>query len=77
MDDFIKFFGGFIGVGFVMALVVVLLALSPLFILWSLNTISEQAHFGWYIPHNVWTYLATFYLLLSRAKTITTKSKKD
>jgi hypothetical protein len=31
--------------------------LCPLLALWGLNTISEQAHLGWYIPHGLWTYV--------------------
>ena len=40
--------------------VIALLLIGPLFVLWGLNTISEQSAMGWYIPHNMWTYLAVY-----------------
>lgn len=52
----------FLSAGLFVCLVFLLLLLSPLVSLWALNTISEQAHFGWYIPHNFWTYLSVYAL---------------
>jgi hypothetical protein len=54
-----------------------LLAISPMIVLWSLNTYSEQAHWGWYIPHNVWTYLATYGLFMLRGVKTSTSSKSE
>lgn len=53
-----KILSGFSLVG----LVVVMLLLSPALSLWALNTISEQGGMGWYVPHNVWTYLSVYAL---------------
>ena len=52
----------FLGVGGFILLVVFLIIVAPLVSLWGLNTISEQAGFGWYVPHNVWTYLSVYAL---------------
>jgi hypothetical protein len=48
-------------------LLIVLILLTPLLVLWGLNTLSEQAGLGWYIPHNLWTYLAVYALKLAIA----------
>lgn len=46
-------------------LVFILLVLFiPMSTLWGLNTLSEQALWGWYIPHNFWTYVAVIALCL-------------
>jgi hypothetical protein len=50
-------------VAVIIVLIVLAVLLGPCVLLWSLNTLSEQAHLGWYIPHNLWTYLAGFALL--------------
>lgn len=52
------------------AFLVLLLLLGPLILLSSLNTISEQSSMGWYIPHNVWTYLSCYgvFLLSQRGR---------
>jgi uncharacterized membrane protein YidH (DUF202 family) len=52
------------GVALVLVLIVLLLLLTPILTLWSLNTLSEQGSLGWYIPHNVWTYLAIYALVV-------------
>jgi len=72
-----NFLVGFLGVGFVFFLLILLLAISPMIVLWSLNTYSEQAHWGWYIPHNVWTYLATYGLFMLRGVTYKNTSKSE
>ena len=41
-------------------LIIALILLGPLILIASANTISEQASLGWYIPHNVWTYLSCY-----------------
>lgn len=72
-----KWLAGFLGAGVVFFLILLLLILSPMIALWSLNTLSEQAHWGWYIPHNVWTYLAVYGLgTLTRTTVSTEKEKK-
>jgi hypothetical protein len=38
--------------------------LGPAIMLWSANTFSEQAQWGWQIPHNMLTYLACWGLIL-------------
>lgn len=53
----------FFSTGVLIAIVVLILCISPLLTLWALNTISEQSGFGWYIPHNVWTYLSVWGLV--------------
>jgi len=53
-----------IAVFLVIALVVIALILSPLITLWALNTISEEAKMGWYIPHTIWTYIPIWVLTI-------------
>ena len=48
----------------IIALVIVGLLLSPLLGLWALNTISEEAKFGWHIPHTFWTYISVWVLMI-------------
>lgn len=43
---------------------VIVLVIAPLIAIASLNTISEQALFGWHIPHTLWTYLSIYGLML-------------
>lgn len=45
-------------------LIVLLILLSPLIAIASLNTILEQANVAMYIPHNLWTYLSVYGLLV-------------
>lgn len=51
------------GVLIIVALVLLVLLIAPMLALWALNTLSEQGSLGWYIPHNVWTYLAIYALV--------------
>lgn len=53
-----------LGVGAALGLIVLLMMIAPALSLWALNTISEQASLGWYIPHGLWTYLSVWALLL-------------
>ena len=50
-----------------LALVVVAIALALAFLcflcIWSLNMLSEQAGWGWHIPHTVLSYVSIFLLL--------------
>ena len=46
----------------VLVMVIIVLILGPLLALWAMNTISDQSDMGWYIPHNVWTYLSIYAL---------------
>lgn len=43
---------------------VALVLLSPLIAIASLNTILEQANVAMYIPHNLWTYLSVYGLIV-------------
>lgn len=54
----------FLTVGFGLALIVAILCISPLVILWSINTLSFAAGLSFYIPHSISTYLAVIGLLL-------------
>ena len=38
---------------------------GPLVLLWSINTLAEEANVKFYIPHNIWTYLACFGIFLT------------
>jgi hypothetical protein len=51
-----KLFNGLALLGVAVCMVL----LTPPLILWGMNTISEQATMGWYIPHGLWTYLAVY-----------------
>jgi len=64
-------FGG----GAVAILFILLMAISPALCLWSLNTLSEQAHWGWHIPHNTWTYLAVIGLFLLKGSDYSSDKK--
>ena len=77
MNRILGWIAQFVGVGVALALLVLLYAIAPLLTLWSLNTLSEQAQWGWYIPHNVWTYLAIFYLLIIRGSGVSSKSATE
>jgi hypothetical protein len=44
-----------LGIGFI---------IGPMGTLWALNTISEEAKLGWYIPHDFWTYLPIWLLMI-------------
>lgn len=48
----------------VVAIFVVVLCISPLLAIWSVNTILEQSGVATQIPHNGWTYLSTIILLM-------------
>jgi hypothetical protein len=52
--------GGLLLVGAVIAILVGAVCAIPAFALWSMNTLAEQGRFGWHIPHNGWTYVATY-----------------
>lgn len=60
MGDFAKIFGASTAL---VLIVVLLLVIGPVLLLWSANTISEQASLGWYIPHNIWTYISAILLM--------------
>ncbi|HEX3156746.1 MAG TPA: hypothetical protein VHV32_19105 [Candidatus Angelobacter sp.] len=45
--------------GFLVLIVVVFGPLAPL---WALNELANQAHWGWQIPFNFWTWLASLVL---------------
>ena len=54
----------FMKAGFIVGFIIFVIILSPLIAISSLNEISEQARFGWNIPHNFWTYLSVYGLVL-------------
>ena len=41
-----------------------ILLLGPLIVLASINTLAEQATVDLYIPHNIWTYLSVYGILI-------------
>lgn len=43
---------------------ILLFILGPILGLWGINTLFEQGGFNHYIPHNVWTYLAIWALMI-------------
>ena len=45
-------------------LIALALILGLLGMFWSLNTISEEAKLGWYIPHSIWTYIPCWVLMI-------------
>jgi len=59
----------------IIALVIVGLLLSPLLGLWALNTISEEAKLGWYIPHTFWTYVSVWVLMILLRGSYSSSSK--
>lgn len=59
MNFIAKLLGGSIGV----ALIVLLVLLAPMLMLWSINTLSEQAGSSFYITHGFWSYVACFVLM--------------
>ncbi len=58
-----KFIAGLIGGSAAVVLVICLLLLSPMLLLWAINTISEQSGSSFYVQHNFWSYLACFVLM--------------
>jgi len=59
-----KFIVGLIGGSAAVVLVICLLLLSPMLLLWAINTISEQSGSSFYVQHNFWSYLACFTLMV-------------
>lgn len=49
----------------VIALIIFAILLGPLVGLASINTLAEQAGVAFYIPHNGWTYLSMWGLMLT------------
>ncbi|HHZ70267.1 MAG TPA: hypothetical protein EYN67_16880 [Flavobacteriales bacterium] len=54
----------FLGVTGVFILIALLCCISPLIVLWSINTIAEESGAALYIPHTVWNYICTFLLVV-------------
>lgn len=48
----------------IIAFIALALILGPLGTFWALNTISEEAKLGWYIPHAFWTYVPCWVLMI-------------
>jgi len=72
-------FSNFMGVGVALGLIAFLLSVMPFLIIISLNTLSEQAKWGWHIPHNFSTYISIFILIssISSSYKFTQKGKKN
>lgn len=49
---------GFWSTGIAMVLIFGLWLIAPACSIWALNTLSEQTHWGWHIPHKLITYVA-------------------
>ena len=47
-----------------MGLIVAILLLGPLILLASVNTLAEYSTADFYIPHNIWTYLSVYGILI-------------
>lgn len=45
-------------------LIALLMLVAPAVALWSINTIFEQGSIDAYIPHNIWTYVASYGLMV-------------
>jgi hypothetical protein len=50
---------------FIVLVMIVAVVIGPLIAIGSLNLLSEEAHWGWTIPHSPWTYLALYGLALA------------
>lgn len=48
----------------IILIILTLIILGPLGTIWALNTLSEEAKFGWYIPHGFWTYVPIWVLMI-------------
>ena len=59
----IEAIGKVVGVTGIAVLIVLLLLISPMLLLWAINTFFEQAGSTAYIPHGFWTYLASFVVI--------------
>jgi len=59
MNFIAKLLGGSIGV----AVIVLLVLLSPMLMLWSINTLSEESGSSLYIVHGFWSYVACYVLM--------------
>jgi hypothetical protein len=75
-DKAVQWLIQFLGVGVLMVLFVGLFLLAPVLTLWAVNTFSEQAHWGWHIPHNIWTYLAVYCIGLRNFTQFNSSKKK-
>jgi hypothetical protein len=54
-----------LGVAGAFVFIALLWCLSPLIVLWSINTIAEEASSALYIPHTFWTYICTFLIVVT------------
>lgn len=45
-------------------LIIFCILITPLGIIWALNTISEQSNFNWQIPHSMWNYISIWVLMV-------------
>lgn len=52
------------GVALVIVFVVGLFLLGPAILIWSVNTLANEAGLAFFIPFNFWTWLAGFCLIL-------------
>ena len=59
MNFITKLVGGSLGV----VLIVCLLLLSPMLLVWAINTLSEQAGSSFYVQHGLWSYIACYVLM--------------
>ena len=56
----VEILGVLTGVGVIIAI----LLLGPLILLASINTLAEYSTTDFYIPHNIWTYLSVYGILI-------------
>lgn len=50
--------------GAFIALVIALFLISPVLIIWVINSLSEAGGSGFYIEHNLWNWFVAFILLV-------------
>ena len=49
---------------FALVLILIIIIIAPLITVASINTILEQASVDAYIPHNFWTYISVYGILI-------------
>lgn len=57
--------GNILGGSAAVIIVAAIILIAPMVMYWSLNTIFEQSNIQAYIPHNVWTYISGFGIMLA------------
>lgn len=74
LSNFLSGLGAFGVFLLIVVFVVFAFAVAPFLAIWSLNTLSENTHWGWHIDHTFWNYFAVFLLIVVFGRNSVSKS---